>query len=176
MRLDEAFYRQDVLIAAPALLGKLLCRAEPDGTVRRMRITETEAYRGEEDTACHAHKGKTARTAVMFQPGGVAYIYLCYGIHALLNIVTGENEQPQAALIRSVESFSGPGRLTRAMGIGLDLNGQDLLRSDLLWVEDDGFRPRSIETAPRVGIAYAAQEDQMRPWRYIAVMKSRPDR
>ena len=166
-RIDPAFYARDVLDAAPALLGKLLCRRLPDGTVLRRRITETEAYRGRDDTACHARAGKTRRTAVMFGPGGFSYVYLCYGIHCLLNIVTGEDGQPQAALIRGVEGLPGPGRVTKAMSIDRALNGVDMRVSAVLWLEDDGFAPPRILTAPRVGIGYASQEDQARPWRFM---------
>ena len=174
MRLTSNFYAQDVLDAAPALLGKLLCRRLPDGTVLRRRVTETEAYRGQDDTACHARAGKTRRTAVMFGPGGFSYVYLCYGIHSLLNIVTGGEGEPQAALIRGVEGLPGPGRVTKAMGIDCSLNGIDLRASEVLWLEnahgavDDGFACPRILTGPRVGIAYASQEDQARPWRFIA--------
>jgi DNA-3-methyladenine glycosylase len=166
MRIDPAFYARDVLDAAPALLGKLLCRRLPDGTVLRRRVTETEAYRGTEDTACHAHAGKTRRTAVMFGPGGFSYVYLCYGIHSLLNIVTGEDGQPQAALIRGVEGHPGPGRATKAMSIDCSLNAIDMRASDALWLEEDGFAPASVLTAPRVGIGYASEEDQKREWRF----------
>jgi len=168
MRLSDDFYARDVLDAAPALLGKLLCRRLPDGTVLRRRITETEAYRGEEDTACHARAGKTRRTAVMYGPGGLSYVYLCYGIHSLLNVVTGADGQPQAALIRGVEGLPGPGRVTKAMGIDCSLNGIDMRCSDLLWLEDDGFVPASILTGPRVGIGYASEEDRGRGWRFRA--------
>jgi len=167
-RVNPSFYAQDVLEVVPALLGKLLCRRTPDGTVLRRRITETEAYRGEDDTACHARAGKTRRTAVMFGPGGFSYVYLCYGIHCLLNVVTGEEGMPQAALVRGVEGLPGPGRLTKGMAIDRELNGIDMRCSDLLWLEEDGFVCPGIETGPRVGIAYASEEDQQRAWRFIA--------
>ncbi|MDR0532124.1 MAG: DNA-3-methyladenine glycosylase [Oscillospiraceae bacterium] len=167
MRVPDEFYAQDVLRAAPALIGKLLCRRLPDGTVLRCRITETEAYRGQEDTACHACHGMTKRTAVMFGPGGLAYVYLCYGLHNLFNIVTGPAGQPQAALLRGLEGCPGPARLTKALQIDRELNGHDLRGSPLLWLEDDGAAP-PIKTAPRVGIGYASAEDQARLWRFIA--------
>jgi len=168
MRVPDEFFAQDVLDAAPALLGKIICRRISENEVLRMRITETEAYRGREDTACHASKGMTKRTAVMFEPGGAAYVYLCYGMHSLLNIVTGAAGEPQAALIRGVEGYPGPGRLTKAMGIDRALNGHDMRGSDTLWLEEDSLSasPR-IRTAPRVGIAYASAEDQARLWRFI---------
>ncbi|WNY26869.1 DNA-3-methyladenine glycosylase [Methanolapillus ohkumae] len=166
LRLGSEFYRQDVLTVAPSLLGKILARKLPDGTVLRYRILETEAYRGMEDTACHAKAGKTKRTAVMFSDGGHAYIYLCYGIHHLLNIVTGGQENPQAALIRSVEGFDGPAKLTKAMNITKALNEIDLTKSDELWIEDDGCRPEFI-TTKRIGINYATEPYRSIEWRFV---------
>jgi len=119
-----------------------------------------------EDSACHARAGKTRRTAVMFGPGGFSYVYLCYGIHCLLNIVTGVEGQPQAALIRGVEGLSGPGRVTKALAIDRELNGIDMRGSQALWVEEDGFVCPGIVTGPRVGIGYASEEDQGREWRF----------
>ena len=102
-RLTAEDYSVDAVTMAKALVGAWLCRRFDDGTVIRRRITETEAYCGEEDTACHAHKGRTARTDVMYSPGGCAYIYLCYGMHEMLNVVTGPEGRPEAVLIRGVE-------------------------------------------------------------------------
>ena len=110
-------FSDDALALAPRLLGKFLCRRLADGTVLRRRITETEAYFGEEDTACHAHKGRTPRTDVMYSPGGCAYVYLCYGMHEMLNVVTGREGRPEAVLIRGVEGAEGPGRLTKALHV-----------------------------------------------------------
>ncbi|MCL2299021.1 MAG: DNA-3-methyladenine glycosylase, partial [Firmicutes bacterium] len=98
---------------------------------------------------------------------GFSYVYLCYGMHNLLNIVTGGDGQPQAALIRGVEGSPGPGRVTKAMSIDRALNEVDLRTSELLWLEDDGFVPAAILTGPRVGIGYASEEDQKREWRFI---------
>jgi len=163
-RLGADFYRRDVLEVAPALVGKTLCRVA-DGVVRRARITEVEAYRGEDDTACHARAGRTPRTEVLYHLGGVAYVYLCYGIHHLFNVVTGPADHPQAALIRGVEGASGPGRATRALGITLADNRTDLTTSDALWIEDDGTVLPTVAT-PRIGIAYASPADQALPWRF----------
>ena len=102
-RLTARDYAVDAVTAAKTLVGAWLCRRLEDGTVVRRRITETEAYCGEEDTACHAHKGRTARTDVMYSPGGCAYIYLCYGMHEMLNVVTGPEGRPEAVLIRGVD-------------------------------------------------------------------------
>ena len=131
----------------------------------RRRITETEAYCGEEDTACHAHKGRTARTDVMYAPGGCAYIYLCYGMHEMLNVVTGPEGRPEAVLIRGVEGAEGPGRLTKLLKIDRSLNREDLVHSNHLWLESDGARVK-FTSAPRIGIAYASKRDQSRKWRF----------
>ena len=151
--------------AAPLLLGKLLCVRQPDGTVKKARITETEAYYGEEDTACHASSGRTPRTSVMYEEGGIAYVYLCYGIHEMLNVVTGPEGHPEAVLIRGAEGAPGPGRLTRLLGIGRSLNGASFLNSGRIWLEDDGFRPE-YDASPRIGIGYASEEDRNRLWRF----------
>ncbi|MDV0447306.1 putative 3-methyladenine DNA glycosylase [Methanosarcinaceae archaeon Ag5] len=165
-KLKSDFYTRDVLEVAPELLGKLLVRKLPSGEILKYRITETEAYRGIEDTACHAKAGKTKRTSVMFEEGGCSYIYLCYGIHFLLNIVTSTSEIPQAALIRGVEGYNGPAKLTKAMQIGKELNAVDLTESDELWIEDDGFAAEYI-TTKRIGIDYATEPYKSIEWRYV---------
>ena len=165
-RLSHSFFTQDALALAPQLLGTLLCR-EVDGNVLKLRITETESYCGEADTACHAHKGRTARTQIMYGPGGRAYIYLCYGIHYLLNVVAGPEEQPEAVLIRGVSGFSGPGRLTKALHIDKSLNGENLIESARLWIETDGAT-LPFQVTPRIGIAYATPEYRDKPWRFVA--------
>lgn len=170
-RLTEVDYRRDVVTVAKSLLGATLCRRLGDGTVLRARITETEAYRGEDDTACHAHKGRTQRTDVMYAPGGCAYIYLCYGMHEMLNVVTGPAERPEAVLIRGVEGAEGPGRLTKALQISRSLNREDLVASDRLWIETDDARPM-FASAPRIGIGYASKRDQSRKWRFTVCKTS----
>ena len=165
--LTGEFFARECPEAAADLVGKWLCRRLPDGTVRRLRITETEAYCGESDTACHAHRGRTKRTEVLYAPPGVLYVYLCYGIHWMLNVVTGEENRPQAILIRACEGADGPGKLTKALSITGELNRYVLSdENGLLWIEDDGL-PCSHTAAPRVGIGYASPEDQARLWRYI---------
>ena len=165
MRLPSNFYKQPAAHLAPLLLGKTLCRRTHNAVIR-LRITETEAYAGESDTACHAHRGKTPRTAVMYETSGAAYVYLCYGIHHLLNVVVADIGEPECVLIRGVEGISGPGRLTKAMQIDMTLNKEDLVSSDELWLEDGVQLPYT--TAPRVGINYASEDDKMRQWRFIA--------
>jgi len=164
-RLGKDDYAVDAVTAAKALVGAWLCRRLDDGTVARRRITETEAYCGEEDTACHAHKGRTPRTDVMYSAGGFAYIYLCYGMHEMLNVVTGSEGRPEAVLIRGVEGADGPGRLTKLLDIDRSLNREDLVASNRLWLESDGSRVR-YTASPRVGIAYATVRDQKRKWRF----------
>ena len=166
MVLEKAFYRAPATVLAPRLLGKLLCRRVGD-RVLRMRITETECYFGEEDTACHAHKGRTPRTDTLYLEGGVAYVYLCYGIHSLLNVVTGNQDHPEAVLIRGVEGVSGPGRVTKALAITCTENRLPLTPQSGIWLEDDGTPPPPYRALPRVGIAYAAPIDRDRPWRYL---------
>lgn len=165
--LPPDFFLRPCVEVSRSLAGKLLCRRLPDGTVKKLRILETEAYCGVEDTACHVHKGRTARTEVFYSAGGTLYVYLCYGIHWMLNIVTGEKDDPQAVLIRACENAEGPGRLTKALSIDKTFNGIHLSQcGDTLWLEDDGLHCR-VRTAPRVGIGYASPEDQARPWRFI---------
>lgn len=165
-RLGQNFYEQDAITVAKALVGKLLVRKLMTGEILKYRITETEVYYGEEDTACHASKGKTARTAIMYEEGGYAYVYLCYGIHSLLNVVTGPKDHPEAVLIRGIEGYVGPGKLTKVMGIGLALNKENLITSDQLWLEDDGFTAK-LKADKRVGIGYASSADQNKKWRFI---------
>ena len=150
--------------AAEALLGKLLVRRFDDGRELSARITETEAYFRETDTACHARFGRTKRSEILYRPAGTIYVYLCYGIHWMLNIVTGEIDAPEAVLIRACVEAPGPGKLTKALGITGNLNRGSIL-GDELWVEDDGFDCQVV-TDKRVGIGYANREDQDKLWRF----------
>ena len=159
-RLNYDFYHRPCLEVARDLVGKVLV---VNGN--RLRISETEAYCGENDTACHAHKGRTQRTEVLYAQAGTVYVYLCYGIHWLLNIVTGEKEQPEAVLIRACLEAPGPGRLTKALGITGRFNRDSVVDSAELWIEDDGFSCQVV-TDKRVGIGYASQEDQDKLWRF----------
>ena len=161
---DFQFFHRSCPEVARDLVGKVLAHRLPDGSIARLRISETECYCGEDDTACHAHKGRTQRTEVMYMEAGTIYVYLCYGMHWMLNIVTGEIDAPEAVLIRACVEAPGPGKLTKALGITGNLNRGSIL-GDELWVEDDGF-VCDIVTDKRVGIGYASQEDQDRPWRF----------
>lgn len=150
--IDREFFRQDALSLAPALIGKTLVRTLPDGSQKRLRITETEAYCGVEDTACHAHRGKTPRAEMLWHDGGTIYVYLCYGMHNLMNIISGREGDPQGVLIRCCEGYEGPGKLTKFLDIGRSFNGLDILSCDGLRIEDDGNEVDIIQL-PRVGIA-----------------------
>ena len=159
MKLGYEFYHRPCLTVARDLVGKVLVLGD-----QRLRISETEAYCGEADTACHAHKGRTQRTEVMYRKAGTVYIYLCYGMHWLLNIVTGEENEPEAVLIRACVDAEGPGKLTKRLGITGELNRTSVC-DGRLYIEDDGYRCEVV-TDKRVGIAYASQEDQDRLWRF----------
>lgn len=160
-RLSYDFFHRHALEVAPELVGKLLVH-----NGKALRISETEAYCGIADTACHAHKGRTPRTEVLYADAGTIYIYLCYGVHWLMNVITGDKEDPQGVLIRACVDAEGPGKLTKALGITGDRNRDSVVTSDQLWIADDGFRC-NIRTDKRVGIGYASEEDQAQLWRFI---------
>lgn len=170
MRLDQFYFLKDVLEVAPDLIGKVLARQFEDGSIRRWVITETEAYRGEEDMACHAFKGRTPRTEVMYAAGGVIYVYLIYGMYWLLNIVTGSKDHPQAALIRGLEKLPGPGRVGRALKLDNTFYGEDISVSSRMWIENGVEQPEFIVT-PRIGIDYAPDEWRLKPWRFAMINK-----
>ena len=165
-RLTNDFFLRDVLHVAPELLGKSLVRKFDDGLVNRYTISEVEAYRGVEDLACHASSGRTARTEVMFQKGGLVYVYLIYGIYWMLNIVTGAENDASAILIRGVQGISGPGRLGRELQLDRTFYGEDLQSSGRIWIEYN-TPPKSYSVTERIGIAYAAEPWKSKPWRFI---------
>ena len=165
--LHKPDYAVDAVTAAKMLLGKRLCRRLADGTVLMARIVETEAYCGEGDTACHSHCGKTERNAPMYEAGGIAYIYLCYGMHNLLNVVTGKKDYPEAVLIRGIEDHIGPGCVTKFLQIDRTLNREPFTTSTRLWIENDGTPSPRFKATPRIGIAYAMKRDQNRKWRFV---------
>lgn len=186
-KLPYSFYQQDdVVKLAKQLLGKQLFTLI-DGKLTGGTIVETEAYNGVDDKACHAHGGRfTSKTSVMFEAGGLSYVYLCYGIHHLLNIITSTKNNPHAVLIRGIEPkigidimlqrrnmqslapriTAGPGSLAKALAIDKTLNAKDLL-GDEIWIEDNGFNLQSeqIVASPRVGVAYA-EDHALLPWRF----------
>ena len=163
-KLTRDFFVRDVLTVAPELLGKILVCRTGEGLVR-YRITETEAYCGEEDLACHACKGRTPRTEVMYHKGGLTYVYLIYGMYWMLNFVTGHENEPQAVLIRGLEGLYGPGRLTRRLQIDKSFYGEDVTISQRIWIEDDCLKPE-YKTGTRIGVDYAGEwKDKL--WRYF---------
>lgn len=165
----KVFADKNTVAVARALLGKLLVRARAEGPPARHRIVEVEAYHGQRDRACHAARGRTVRTEVMFGPSGVWYVYLCYGMHELLNLVTGPEGHAAAVLIRGLEGVSGPGRLTRRLGIDRSFNARPASFETGLWLEDDGFRPRpaDVQATPRIGVDYAGPYWAARRWRFV---------
>lgn len=164
-RLTRAFFTRDVLFVAPDIIGKILVFKSSGNSLKKYMITETEAYRGPEDKACHASRGRTPRTEVMFDMGGKIYVYFVYGMYWMLNFVTGVKNNPQAVLIRAIEGCNGPGKLTKVIGIDRSFYGEDLTTSDRIWVEDSGSHPK-IKAGCRIGVDYAGEYWKNVPWRY----------
>lgn len=161
---NQNFFKQDAEKLAQQLLGKYLC-INNNGLILKKKIVETECYFGF-DSACHAYKGKTKRNENMFKLGGTIYIYLIYGIYYMLNISSGDENQPQAVLIRGVEELNGPGKLTKTLGIDMTFNGENVIHSNKIWIEEDG-QPIKFKSFKRIGIDYAKEEDRNRLWRFI---------
>lgn len=177
--LPREYFDRPTLAVARDLLGKYLVREDGAG-LRSGRIVEVEAYVGPEDLACHASKGRTKRTEVMFGPAGMAYVYLIYGMYHCLNIVTERKDYPAAVLVRAVEVdevlIDGPGKVCRDLNIDLSHNCLDLTLGQTLWIED---RRRSVPdnlvlAAPRIGVDYAGAWAR-KPWRFRLRLDSRPD-
>jgi DNA-3-methyladenine glycosylase len=154
--LAPEFFARPAERVASDLIGQMLVRRSGHDLVRG-RIVETEAYVGAHDLACHAAKGRTPRTEVMFGPAGVLYVYFVYGIHWMLNVVTGQVGHPEAVLIRGLDTVSGPARLTRALAIDRDLNGRPATPESGLWFEEGPplVPGERIERTPRIGVDYA---------------------
>jgi DNA-3-methyladenine glycosylase len=167
MRLDKSFYERDVLTVAPELIGKTLIRFSPEGLYEYV-ISEVEAYGGTEDKASHARFGKTTRNSIMFNRGGLVYVYFIYGMYWMLNIVTGKLNHPQAILIRSLMGVNGPGKVAKKLAIDKTFYGEDLTLSERLWIEDRHIFP-VLKQSPRFGINYAGEPWKSMPWRYLMV-------
>ena len=165
--LDAAFYARPALAVARGLLGKYLVRQLP-GEQLALRIYETEAYIGPHDLACHAAKGRTPRTEVMFGPAGCWYVYFIYGIHWMLNVVTESEGFPAAVLLRAAGPADGPARLTKALAIDKRFNTLPAAETSGLWIEDRGHAParRSIRRTPRIGVDYAGPW-AAKPYRFV---------
>jgi len=178
------FENENVVFLAKDLIGKQLSTCI-DGVLTSGVITETEAYAGQGDKACHAHLGRfTKRTKVMYESGGIAYVYLCYGIHHLFNIVTNTKGNADAILVRAIEPTlgidimqerrgkskvdktltSGPGNISKALGISKTYNSLSVTGENI-WIEDIGHNPSNIKETTRIGIDYAG-EDAALPWRF----------
>lgn len=166
IKLTRDFYIRDVLDVAPEIPGKTMVVRLPGGSFGRYIITEVEAYRGTEDMACHASKGRTGRTEIMYHEGGRLYIYFIYGMYWMLNIVTENEGIPQAVLLRGLEDIAGPGKLTRSLGIDKSFYGEDLVNSERIWIEDTGLKP-PLKISARIGVDYAGEYWKSRPWRYF---------
>ena len=181
--LEPEWFTRPTCVVAADLIGKVLCRqlTDSDGQQKtlRMRISETEAYIGQDDPACHSHAGtRTARTEIMYEQGGVFYVYLTYGVHHMLNLISGSVESPESVLIRAgfltddsdrlieeqqlspdkqfthPKQFAGPGKLTKRLQIDRDLYGKSISPSSEVWIEDDNCQP-PVSLRPRIGIDYA---------------------
>lgn len=187
-KLPESFYRRDDVVAVSRdLLGKQLCVYSEAGNLLSGKIVETEAYDGRNDRANHAHRGRrTNRTKIMFEPGGVAYVYLCYGIHHLFNVITNTEGIPDAVLVRAIEPeqgldqmlanrnmdqidkrlTNGPGKLSQALGITVEDYGRPVTK-DRIWIEDRGITlsEEEIVASERIGIDYAGEDAQL-PYRF----------
>lgn len=184
--LPVKFYQADVILVARRLLGMRLVR-NLDGLRISGRIVETEAYRGEEDLACHAHTGRTSRNAMLYERAGRAYVYFTYGMHWLVNAVAGETGYPAAVLIRAIQPLEGleeirarragkppeqwcdgPAKLCQALGIRGELNGIDLCReADGLWIEEEEPIPEDrVKISPRIGLGSTPEPWKSKPWRF----------
>lgn len=168
--LPRDYFGRPTLTVARSLIGKYVIRENGTGTIAG-KIIEVEAYVGPDDKACHASKGRTARTDVLFGPPGMSYVYLIYGMYHCLNVVTEQERFPAAVLIRAIEVdgelIDGPGRLCRALDIDRNLNRVDLTVGRALWFEDRGERipRRHVVAHPRIGVDYAGLWAE-KPWRF----------
>ena len=168
-KLVEAdFNSRDTLMLARGLLGKHLVIRSEDRELSHM-ITEVEAYDGPEDLACHASKGRTLRTEPLFGSPGCWYVYLCYGMHEMLNLVTGPVDYPAAILIRGLDAVSGPGRLTKRLGVGRRFNAMPANTETGMWLVDRGLpiEEASVRATPRIGVDYAGEDWANRPYRFV---------
>jgi len=166
--LTSDFFDRPADRVAREMLGALLVVRAADGQLNRHLVFETEAYLGAHDLACHGSRGLTTRNATMFGPAGRWYVYLCYGMHWMLNVVTGKEGVPAAVLIRGAGEHVGPGRLTKGLGIDRSLDGRPASRRAGLWLEASGIAlpRRLIERTPRIGVGYA-EEWAEKPLRFV---------
>lgn len=163
---DENFFKTDTVSLAKKLIGKWI-ETIINGNIVRAQICETEAYLGVDDSACHTYKNKrTTRTEPMWQVGGTIYIYLCYGLHYMFNIVSKDIGEPEAVLIRGVVDAVGPAKATKLLGIDKNFNGQKIFNNSKICLLDDG-KIYNFKSAKRVGIDYALPKDKNALLRFI---------
>jgi DNA-3-methyladenine glycosylase len=165
-QLPLTFFRRPAASVAREMIGATIAR-EDDHGIRRFTILETEAYEGIHDLASHSSKGRTARTEVMFGPAGRFYIYRIYGLHWMLNVVTGQIDEGEAILIRGVEGIAGPGRVAAALQIKSEFQGKPATRSSGLWFESRNV-PLKIQTTARIGVDYAGPIWAAKKLRFVA--------
>lgn len=164
-RLSRMYFYRDVLEVAQDLPGHFICRKNKE-LIERFLITEVEAYRGEEDKACHASKGRTKRTEIMYHEGGLIYVYLVYGLHWMLNVVCGQVNKPQAVLIRGLKEINGPGRIAKHLKIDQSFYGEDIENSTRIWITNIKEK-HTIKCGRRIGIDYAGEEWANKKWRFF---------
>jgi len=165
--LPSDFFTRPTLTVARELIGKQFIFHD-ESRWQALEINEVEAYDGMNDKACHAHVGRTKRSEVMFLPGGIWYVYLCYGIHWLANLVTGPEDYPAAVLIRGAGRFDGPGKLTKAVGMTGKINRSPVSPDSGFYVADAPAVPKShIQRTPRIGIDYAGPVWAKKPYRFV---------
>ncbi|REK15511.1 MAG: DNA-3-methyladenine glycosylase [Planctomycetota bacterium] len=169
--MERGFFSRPALVVARELIGKHLVR-RIDGEDVAALITETEAYVGAHDLACHGSKGRTPRTEVMFGPAGYWYVYFIYGMHWMLNAVTDDEGHPAAVLLRGAGAWNGPAKLTKALSIDKQFNAHPIARDAALWVEDRGHKiaRRRIKRTPRIGVDYAGKW-AAKPYRFVLSQK-----
>ena len=169
MLLKSDFFQRPTLTVAEELLGQILCREKPSGGSIRAVITEVEAYDGHDDKASHASRGMTPRNEIMFDTGGYWYVYLCYGVHWMLNITTGEKGYPAAVLIRGLDIIQGPGRVTKHLEIDKSLNKKKANPNTQLWIESSpiSIPQKAIQRTPRIGVDYAGPEWSKKDYRFV---------
>lgn len=171
-RLQREFYTRSTKIVGKELLGMKLYRKD-DKELRKGKIIEVELYKGPEDKAAHTRNGKTGRNAVVWKRGGFVYMYLIYGIHWMLNIVTAREGVPECILIRAIDSsccidqVNGPGKLTDYLNIDEDFYGEDLVESNRIWLESNSSSEQSIIKTPRINIDYAGSPWIEKKWRFL---------
>lgn len=163
---EDAFYDQPSLEIAPKILGAKLCHRGKDDLIKKFTICETEAYHGTDDLASHASKGKNQKNQLMFGPSNIWYLYLCYGVHWMLNLVTDREGTPSAVFIRATLEVKGPGRLTRKLSLDQSYSGIPNDPSANLWLEKSSLKPETIKRGPRVGISGAGSYWSEVPYRF----------